>query len=362
MLFYREEGQAVLNDNYKGCRIVLDGHFSSAPRILIYDSLGDEYEQFLNVKNALDNYEELLNCVSISFSMFEAKYIQGEAKTLEEVMQERFEQKKAEEEAQEKKNSEALINYINSGDENFYADCLVYYENKKNLSNSLNKLIHNEIENYSKSQLKIAIVLKTVYDKKLYEVQGYRNIYDYANDEFNIARGTVSNWLMIVNNFCILNEQTGFYNLDERLKDFSITQLVLLRQLTIEQIEELGISSDLSTRNLKALIKEKLNINAIATSVKPDIDASALPDNPEDEEELYEEADAIDNAMNEPEEIHESEELHKEQEEQPTEKVKLRLMFTGGSEMSDTQIEFLNKFLTAQPKNKKLKLVFIEEN
>lgn len=362
ILFYREDGQAVLNDNYKGCRIVLDGHFSSAPRILIYDSLGDEYEQFLNVKNALDNYEELLNCVSISFSMFEAKYIQGEAKTLEEVMQERFEQKKAEEEAQEKKNSEALINYINSGDENFYADCLVYYENKKNLSNSLNKLIHTEIENYSKSQLKIAIVLRTVYDKKLYEVQGYKNIYDYANDEFNIARGTVSNWLMIVNNFCTLNKQTGFYNLDERLKDFSITQLVLLRQLTIEQIEELGITSDLSTRNLKALIKEKLNINAIATSVKPDIDASVLPDNPEDEEELYKEVDAIDNALNEPVEEQETEETQKVQEEQPTEKVKLRLMFTGGSEMSDTQIEFLNKFLTTQPKNKKLKLVFIEEN
>ena len=365
MLFYREEGQAVLSNNYKGCKIVLDGHYLTSPRILIYDSLGDEYEQFLCVKNALDNYETLSSCVSNSFSIFEAKYIQGEAKTLEEVMQERLEQKKAEEEAQEEKNSEALINYINSGDENFYADCLVYYENKKNLSNSLNKLIHTEIENYSKSQLKIAIVLKTVYDKKLYEVQGYKNIYDYANNEFNIARGTVSNWLMIVNNFCTLNEQTGFYTLDERLKNFSITQLVLLRQLTIEQIEELGITSDLSTRNLKALIKEKLNINAIATSVKPDIDASALPDNPEDEEELYVEADTIDNAMNEPEEVQkteESEELQKEQEEQPTEKVKLRLMFTGGSEMSDTQIEFLNKFLTSQPKNKNLKLVFIEEN
>ena len=362
MLFYHEEGQAVLNDNYKGCKIVLDGHYSTSPRILIYDSLGDEYEKFLCERNALDNYENLSLCVSTAFSIFETQYIQGEAKTLEEVMQERLEQKKAEEEAQEEKNSEALINYINSGDENFYADCLVYYENKKNLSNSLNKLIHNEIENYSKSQLKIAIVLKTVYDKKLYEVQGYRNIYDYANDEFNIARGTVSNWLMIVNNFCILNEQTGFYNLDERLKDFSITQLVLLRQLTIEQIEELGITSDLSTRNLKALIKEKLNINAIATSVKPNIDASALPDNPEDEEELYKEADAIDNVMSKPEEVQKSEESEELQEEQPTEKVKLRFMFTGGSEMSDTQIEFLNKFLTSQPKNKSLKLVFIEEN
>ena len=69
--------------------------------------------------------------------------------------------------------------------------------------------------------------------------------------------------------------------------------------------------------------------------------------------------------MSKPEEIQKSEEsveLQNEQEEQPTDKVKLRLMFTGGSVMSDTQIVFLNKFLTSQPKNKKLKLVFIEEN
>ena len=69
--------------------------------------------------------------------------------------------------------------------------------------------------------------------------------------------------------------------------------------------------------------------------------------------------------MSKPEEIQKSEEsgeLQKEQEEQPTEKVKLRLMFTGGSELSDTQIVFLNKFLVSQPKNKKLKLVFIEED
>lgn len=191
---------------------------------------------------------------------------------------------------------------------------------------------------------------------KLYEELGFKNIYDYASDEFGIARGTVSNWLMVASNFGVLNSDTGFYSLDERLKDFSITQLVLVRQLTIEQIEELGIVPGMTTRQLKALIKEKLNINAIATSVKPDTDTSSLPDNPDDEEELYKEAEALDGSMNEPEESEGSEE------EQPTEKVKLRLMFTGGSELSDTQIVFLNKFLTSQPKNKKLKLVFIEEN
>lgn len=45
---------------------------------------------------------------------------------------------------------------------------------------------------------------------KLYEELGFKNIYDYASDEFGIARGTVSNWLMVASNFGVLNSDTGF--------------------------------------------------------------------------------------------------------------------------------------------------------
>lgn len=352
ILFLKEEGEATLNDNYKNCCLTLIAHGSTF-ELKIKDSLNCEYSETFP---KADNYEDLYKYVSEHFSEWEKEYIQGEAKTLEEVMKDKAENAKAEKEQEEIKNFDLLNEYIKTGNEAYYCDCLTYYNDKKNLSVALNKLIHNEIEQYSCSQFRTAFYLKTVYDMKLYEELGFKNIYDYASDEFGIARGTVSNWLMVASNFGVLNSDTGFYSLDERLKDFSITQLVLVRQLTIEQIEELGIVPGMTTRQLKALIKEKLNINAIATSVKPDTDTSTLPDNPEDEEELYKEADAIDGSMNELEESEESEE------EQPTEKVKLRLMFMGGSEMSDSQIEFLNKFLTSQPKNKNLKLVFIEEN
>lgn len=352
ILFLKEEGEATLNDNYKNCCLTLIAHGSTF-ELKIKDSLNCEYSETFP---KTDNYEDLHKYVSERFSEWEKEYIQGEAKTLEEVMKDKAENAKAEKEQEEIKNFDLLNEYIKTGNEAYYCDCLTYYNDKKNLSAALNKLIHNVIEQYSCSQFRTAFYLKTVYDMKLYEELGFKNIYDYASDEFGIARGTVSNWLMVASNFGMLNSDTGFYSLDERLKDFSITQLVLVRQLTIEQIEELGIVPGMTTRQLKALIKEKLNINAIATSVKPDTDTSSLPDNPDDEEELYKEADALDGSMNEPEESEGSEE------EQPTEKVKLRLMFTGGSEISDTQIEFLNKFLTSQPKNKKLKLVFIEEN
>jgi hypothetical protein len=352
ILFLKEEGEATLNDNYKNCSLTLIAHGSTF-ELKIKDSLNCEYSETFP---KADNYDDLYKYVSEHFSEWEKEYIQGEAKTLEEVMKDKAENAKAEKEQEEIKNFDLLNEYIKIGNEAYYCDCLTYYNDKKNLSAALNKLIHNEIEQYSCSQFRTAFYLKTVYDMKLYEELGFKNIYDYASDEFGIARGTVSNWLMVASNFGVLNSDTGFYSLDERLKDFSITQLVLVRQLTIEQIEELGIVPGMTTRQLKTLIKEKLNINAIATSVKPDTDTSSLPDNPDDEEELYKEAEALDGSMNEPEESEGSEE------EQPTEKVKLRLMFTGGSELSDTQIVFLNKFLTSQPKNKKLKLVFIEEN
>lgn len=367
LLFLEEESLATLNENYKGCKLELEND-GKQYNLIITDALGNKYKEFFpNTKD----YDTLYKNVSEHFSVWEKEYIQGESKTLEEVMQEKAEVEKSKAEQEENKNFDLLNQYIATGEENFYCDCLTYYNDKKNLGKAIDKLIHKEIENYSCSQFKVAFYLKTVYDKKLYEVQGFKNIYDYANEEFNIARGTVSNWLMIANNFGILNSDTGFYSLDERLKDFSITQLVLVRQLTIEQIQELGIIPSMTTRQLKALIKEKLNINAIATSVKADVDTSNIPVNPENEEELYSEAEAIDTAMNEPTESTETETTETvETETKQTatadnivganEKVKARLIIKGGTELSKNQIEYLNMVLKSQPSNKDIKLLFVE--
>ena len=127
----------------------------------------------------------------------------------------------------------------------------------------------------------------------------------------------------------------------------------------------------MTTRQLKALIKEKLNINAIATSVKADVDTSNIPVNPEDEEELYSEAEAIDTAMNEPTESTETETTETvETETKQTatadnivganEKVKARLIIKGGTELSKNQIEYLNMVLKSQPSDKDIKLLFVE--
>ena len=290
---FLENEEVILNDNYKGFKIELvyspavktAFSFGDEVLLLITDELGSKYEYDITLTS---DYEFVHENICSKFIEFETAYIENTAKTIEEVKAENERIFKEEKEAEEEKYLNQFNNYIATGDENLFADCLEYWEDKKNRADIIKKFLTNEVNKYAHSQLKIAFVLKTVYDEKLYAVDGYKNIYDYAYDNYNIARGTCSNWLKVVDNFGVLNKQTGFYGLDSRLQDFSITQLILIRGLTIEQIQTANITPDMSTREIKQIAKDELNLKRIAADVTAVNDT--FIDNPEDETELYQEA------------------------------------------------------------------------
>ena len=290
---FLENEEVILNDNYKGFKIELvyspavktAFSFGDEVLLLITDELGSKYEYDITLTS---DYEFVYENICSKFIEFETAYIENTAKTIEEVKAENERIFKEEKEAEVEKHLNEFNNYIATGDENLFADCLEYWEDKKNRADIIKKFLTNEVNKYAHSQLKIAFVLKTVYDEKLYAVDGYKNIYDYAYDNYNIARGTCSNWLKVVDNFGVLNKQTGFYGLDSRLQDFSITQLILIRGLTIEQIQTANITPDMSTREIKQIAKDELNLKRIAADVTAVNDT--FIDNPEDETELYQEA------------------------------------------------------------------------
>lgn len=290
---FLENEEVILNDNYKGFKIELvynpavDVYFNFGDEVLllITDELGSKYEYNIVLTS---DYEFVHENICSKFIEFETAYIENTAKTIEEVKAENERIFKKEKEAEEEKYLSQFNNYIATGDENLFADCLDYWEDKKNRNEIIKRFLTNEVNKYAHSQLKIAFVLKTVYDEKLYQIDGYKNIYDYAYDNYNIARGTCSNWLKVVDNFGVLNKQTGFYGLDNRLQDFSITQLILIRGLTIEQIQAANITPDMSTREIKQIAKDELNLKRIAVDVTTVNDT--FIDNPEDETELYQEA------------------------------------------------------------------------
>ena len=129
LLFLKEDGEATLNDNYKNCNLTLIAHGSTF-ELKIKDSLNCEYSEIFP---KTDNYEDLYKYVSERFSEWEKEYIQGEAKTLEEVMKDKAENAEAEKEQEEIKNFDLLNEYIKTGNEAYYCDCLTYYNDKKNL-------------------------------------------------------------------------------------------------------------------------------------------------------------------------------------------------------------------------------------
>lgn len=195
------------------------------------------------------------------------------------------------------------------------------------------KEIKKNLNKVGTAQLNIAFLLKTVYDNELYRELEYQNVYDYANNEFGIARGTTSNWLMVASNYGIKNGDTGFFELDRRLKKFSITQLILMRSLTVEQIEAHGIKADMSCREIKEKVKA---LNQPLTSDNSNILVSKENvglENEEDEESegLYADCEKISEI--------------KEQ------RAKLSFTVKGGTTIMESHIAIINDMIRKNPNN-----------
>lgn len=372
---FLENEEVILNNNYKGFKIELvyspavKTVFSFGDEVIlsITNELGSKYEYDIALTS---DYDSVHKNICDKFVEFETSYIENTAKTVEEVKAENERILKEEKETEEEKHLNEFNNYIATGDENLFADCLDFWEDKKNRNEIIKKFLFNEVNKYAHSQLKIAFVLKTVYEEKLYQIDGYKNIYDYAYDNYNIARGTCSNWLKVVDNFGVLNTQTGFYGLDNRLKDFSITQLILIRALSIDQIQAADIKPTMSTREIKQIVKDELNLKRIASDVTAVNDT--FIDNPDNEDELYQDAVKVDivtdsNNQNVGYDIHYSinppaddvGEVEKDVSDNDIDisnnKPIAKILIDGGISLSDSQIKYLNSIFESK-KGKNIEL------
>lgn len=153
----------------------------------------------------------------------------------------------------------------------------------QSLAEQITNEISKNIEVSGMAQLNVALLIRTVYEKKLFEELGYVNVYEYCADRFGIARGTTSNWLMLATNFGVYDKASQRYILDSRLKGYSITQLVLLRSLSIDDIEAY-FETSMSCREIKGKV-EGLNkhITSGAVEVKSPIENEESSDDAESE-------------------------------------------------------------------------------
>lgn len=90
--------------------------------------------------------------------------------------------------------------------------------------------------------------------KTYFEARGHycRNIYDFAQQEFNLSKSSVKRLIAIVDKFCLKND-IELVELKESYKNFSYSQLSEMLSLTNEQLSK--VNSDMSSREIRALGK-----------------------------------------------------------------------------------------------------------
>ena len=136
----------------------------------------------------------------------------------------------------------------------------VFTKEEKTLYRRLLKGIDSDITKVQKSYLDIAFKLHQIYNSKLYEIDGFKNIYDLAKTKYGLARGTCSDYINIIEKFGYFENGVCMSLLPE-FKDFSFSQLIPMLSMTEEQRKL--ISVNMTVREIKEMKRQFEDSNTL---------------------------------------------------------------------------------------------------
>lgn len=129
------------------------------------------------------------------------------------------------------------------------------------------KRIQKGLGGVERGYINIAADVAKLADAAAYTEVGYKNIYDMCDVLFGMSRGTVSNLRSIVKRFF-----DSSYKMLPEYKDFSVTALLAMKDLTDEEIHLLEITPDMSNKELREIIA---SLNAASASAIEDSEAES---------------------------------------------------------------------------------------
>lgn len=139
-------------------------------------------------------------------------------------------------------------------------DEVKWYENCT--LDSIKNIIKNNINITSRSFVAIGYYLKNVRDRKLYLQDGYKNILEFAEGEFNISESWANKWMRINDRFS--KDGNSPILLDE-YKGFRSSILAEMITLTDEQLEQVTLTTTRAEiRNIKKQAKKEKDLLAPA--------------------------------------------------------------------------------------------------
>lgn len=125
-------------------------------------------------------------------------------------------------------------------------------EQKANYKKLLNG-VNSEIKKAEKCYFQIAFKLHQIYNQNLFAIEGYKNIYEFAEDKFNYARGTCNNYINIVERFGEFDESGICIGLKSQYKDFGKSQLQVM--VSVDEMLLPNFTPDMTIRHMKDLAK-----------------------------------------------------------------------------------------------------------
>ena len=151
-----------------------------------------------------------------------------------------------------------------------------YY--KKRIEKAYNRMEH--------SYLETAVALHAIYHKELYRLDGYKNIYEFAEENYNISRGTCHNFLSICEKFGKLDAQGLVVGLLDRYGTYSVSQLAVMQAFPQELLNQ--CNDEMSVRELKRM-KQAYEKGLTASQQKLELGGSEQEEDELAKEELKQE-------------------------------------------------------------------------
>ena len=134
-------------------------------------------------------------------------------------------------------------------------EVVVFTKEQKEEYKSACRQIVSSMKSLETSFIKLALALHNVDSGKLYEIEGYNNVYEFAKERYNISKSTCYNYLGLVDAFGLTADSKPLY---------TYTQMVALLPAVRAGVDiEAKISPNMSVseikKSLKVLVPDRVN-------------------------------------------------------------------------------------------------------
>ena len=120
---------------------------------------------------------------------------------------------------------------------------LINYDSAKNI-------IRRDLESMSRKFITIGYYLKLIRDNEMYRQDGFKDIWEFAQDTYGISKSTCSRWMAMNDKF---SQDGNSPYLKEEYRDFGKSQLQEMLYLTDEQMEQ--ARPDMTAKEIREIRK-----------------------------------------------------------------------------------------------------------